>query len=195
MSSGNDQRPNRDRTTAELVAAARSRVEQQPYESIRVRDIADAVGCNHGLITHYFGSKRGLFSVVLTKMRDELVELISSPGSARDVFDHPTTASFWRLLASLLDAGLDPADALGETLPAVETLVRRAAEMSGRDVRDSRQIAGFVILMVGGYHVFGDVLAPVVRPTGEPSDAAEGFERILSMLLASLAEPSSAPSG
>ena len=161
-------------------------VAEQPYESIRVRTIAELAGCNHGLITHYFGTKRGLFTRVLQDLANELSAAIPQHASARRLLDLPANAAFWRLLAALLEAGLDPAEALDGGMPAVDSIVRRASELSGRDLESSRALAGLVLVMVGGYHVFGDVFAATIKPLGTTEEAADAFERLLALLLSAL---------
>ena len=132
-----------DRTEAALVAAARSLVMERPYESIRVREIAEVVGCNHGLITHYFGTKLGLFTRVLKEIGDELNASIPQLETPRQLIDHPLTGTYWRLMAALLEAGLDPADALNAGAPGVNAIVRRGEQVTGRDLGKDRASVGF----------------------------------------------------
>lgn len=173
----------RDRTENALIDAARSLITERPYESIRVREIAEAVGCNHGLITHYFRGKLGLFTRVLHRLADELNAAINEHGSAQVLLNHPSTAAYWRLLAALLEAGLEPSSALAEGQPAVDSLVRRGSALTGRSLEASRPLAGFIMLMVGGYHVFGDVFASTLQPTPDHPDAIEGFQDLMTILL------------
>ena len=58
----------RDATERALVNAGRHLIETMGYETIRTRDVSAHVGCNHGLITQYFGNKLGLFTQVLHQM-------------------------------------------------------------------------------------------------------------------------------
>ena len=176
----------RDRTEAALVAAARSLVMGRPYESIRVREIAEVVGCNHGLITHYFGTKLGLFTRVLKEIGDELNASIPQLETPRQLIDHPLTGTYWRLMAALLEAGLDPADALNAGAPGVNAIVRRGEQVTGRDLGKDRASVGFLLLAVGGYQVFGDVLAPTISPSGDDQEAVDAFGRFLTLLIRGL---------
>ena len=176
----------RDRTEAALVAAARSLVIERPYESIRVREIAEVVGCNHGLITHYFGTKLGLFTRVLKEIGDELNASIPQLETPRQLIDHPLTGTYWRLMAALLEAGLDPADALNAGAPGVNAIVRRGEQVTGRDLGKDRASVGFLLLAVGGYQVFGDVLAPTISPSGDDQEAVDAFGRFLTLLIRGL---------
>ena len=176
----------RDRTEAALVAAARSLVTERPYESIRVREIAEVVGCNHGLITHYFGTKLGLFTRVLKEIGDELNASIPQLETPRQLIDHPLTGTYWRLMAALLEAGLDPADALNAGAPGVNAIVRRGEQVTGRDLGKDRASVGFLLLAVGGYQVFGDVLAPTISPSGDDQEAVDAFGRFLTLLIRGL---------
>lgn len=176
----------RDRTEAALVAAARSLVMGRPYESIRVREIAEVVGCNHGLITHYFGTKLGLFTRVLKEIGQELNASIPQLETPRQLIDHPLTGTYWRLMAALLEAGLDPADALNAGAPGVNAIVRRGEQLTGRDLGKDRASVGFLLLAVGGYQVFGDVLAPTISPSGDDQEAVDAFGRFLTLLIRGL---------
>ena len=176
----------RDRTEAALVAAARSLVMERPYESIRVREIAEVVGCNHGLITHYFGTKLGLFTRVLKEIGQGLNASIPQLETPRQLIDHPLTGTYWRLMAALLEAGLDPADALNAGAPGVNAIVRRGEQVTGRDLGKDRASVGFLLLAVGGYQVFGDVLAPTISPSGDDQEAVDAFGRFLTLLIRGL---------
>lgn len=52
----------------EIVAAARRIFSTRPYESVSITAIAEAAGVSRALVTHYFGSKRQLFLVVLQEV-------------------------------------------------------------------------------------------------------------------------------
>ena len=176
----------RERTEAALVAAARSLVMDRPYESIRVREIAEVVGCNHGLITHYFGTKLGLFTRVLREMGDELNASIERLETPRELLDHSMTGTYWRLMAALLEAGLDPAEALNTGAPGVEAIVRQGSRVTGRNLESERAIAGFLLLAVGGYQVFGDVFASTITPSGDDTEAVDAFGRFMTLIIRGL---------
>lgn len=177
---------NRERTEADLIGAARALIADRAYDSIRVRDIAETAGCNHGLITHYFGTKLGLFTRVLHELSGEIGDVIAQPGSARAVLEHPSITTYWRLLAALLDAGLSPEVAIADSRPAMDQLVQRASELAGVDLSDERTIATFVMLMVGGFHVFGDVLFSSAERGVSRDDASTQFVWVLSTILEGL---------
>ena len=176
----------RERTEAALVAAARRLVMDRPYESIRVREIADVVGCNHGLITHYFGTKLGLFTRVLREMGDELNASIERLETPRELLDHSMTGTYWRLMAALLEAGLDPAEALNAGAPGVEAIVRQGNRVTGRNLESERAIAGFLLLAVGGYQVFGDAFASTIKPSGDDTEAIDAFGRFMTLIIRGL---------
>ena len=176
----------RERTEAALVAAARRLVMDRPYESIRVREIADVVGCNHGLITHYFGTKLGLFTRVLREMGDELNASIERLETPRELLDHSMTGTYWRLMAALLEAGLDPAEALNAGAPGVEAIVRQGSRVTGRNLESERAVAGFLLLAVGGYQVFGDVFASTIKPSGDDTEAVDAFGRFMTLIIRGL---------
>jgi AcrR family transcriptional regulator len=185
---------NRERTTDELTAAARELVEERNYETIRVRDVAERVGCNHGLITQYFGTKLGLFTAVLHSLAADINAGVTAQPASAGMVAHPVTATYWRLLAALLEAGLDPAEALVPGSPAIELIIRRASELSGTDLEYGRPIAGFAILMAGGFHVFGETMMHIIAPSGDPAEAVENFRRaLIAMMTGVAAEAASRP--
>lgn len=176
----------RERTERALIEVARSLVATRPYSAIRVREVADLAGCNHGLITHYFGGKLGLFTAVLHSLAGEVTAVLSEHGTAGEILEHEATATFWRLLAALLNDGLDPQRALVEGQPALGLIEQRASEISGQSLPELRPLASLVLLLVGGYHVFGDVFSSTLRPTKDDPDAVALFHRLMMLILAGL---------
>ena len=179
---------NRAQTVSDLISAARAQLEHTAYEQVRTRDIAEEAGCTHGLITQYFGSKLGLYTQVLQDIAAEINDLISNGLSVDQLVTYPLSSTYWRLLAALMTAGLDPADALIDGKPAIETMVRRGSEMVGRDLSELRDIAGLLILMVGGYHMFGPALTSTLSSSSEPQDAAIALRRTVDLLLRGLTQ-------
>lgn len=51
---------------------------ERGYENISTRDVADLAGCNHGLITQYFGTKSALFTKVPHRLATEIGAAISA---------------------------------------------------------------------------------------------------------------------
>ncbi|MGA1344702.1 MAG: TetR/AcrR family transcriptional regulator [Ilumatobacteraceae bacterium] len=176
----------RKRTEAALIAAARSLAMDRPYESIRVREIAEVVGCNHGLITHYFGSKLGLFTQVLHQLGRDLTESIGTFATPRELLSHPLTGTYWRLMATLLEAGLDPDSALSEGPPVVDAILRRGEELVGRNLEADRGAAAFIVLAVGGFQVFGQAFASRIMPSGDPEEAVDAFGRMMQLIVRGL---------
>lgn len=176
----------RERTEAALVAAARSLVMEKPYESIRVREIAQVVGCNHGLITHHFGSKLGLFTRVLHEIGRDINESISTFATPRELLAQPLTGTYWRLMAALLEAGLEPGSALPEGQPVVDAILHRGSEVIGRDLESDRASAVFIVLAVGGFQVFGQAFATTLMPSGDTEEAVDAFGRMMQLILRGL---------
>lgn len=61
-----------DATRRRLVQAALKAFSTRSFDAVAVDDIADAAGVAHGLVFHYFGSKRGLY---LEALRDVVRQL------------------------------------------------------------------------------------------------------------------------
>lgn len=176
----------RARTERALISAARSMIATRPYAAIRVSEVADLAGCNHGLITHYFGGKLGLFTAVLHSLAGEVTDALSEHPTANVILEHEATATFWRLLAALLNDGLDPQRALVEGQPAIALIEKRASEMSGRSLAELRPLAALVLLLVGGYHVLGDVFSSILRPSDDDPDGVAHFQRLMNLILTGL---------
>jgi AcrR family transcriptional regulator len=173
---------NRARTEAALLAAARAQLEHKNYDVIRVQDIADVAGCNHGLITQYFGTKAGLFTRVFHQLAAELSTALEQPDWGRTLLGSPLSAMFWRLLAALLDAGVDPAVVVPAGTPLLEKVVGNASALTGRSPESLRSLVAFLGMAVGGYHVFSPVLATINSPTGSPEEPFASFEAILNLI-------------
>jgi TetR/AcrR family transcriptional regulator, regulator of cefoperazone and chloramphenicol sensitivity len=113
---------------ARLRAAAAQLFAERGVAGTSVRDIAEAVGCTAGLITHYFGGKEGLKAAV-----DELMV---------EVFTEPLTVS--------ASSGATPAtlaQALARTMAAHPTLrdyLRRS--LLENDPAGSQVVDRFIVL-------------------------------------------------
>ncbi len=64
-------------TRQRLVAAAVDLFSEKSYDDVAAGDIAKAAGVAHGLLFHYFGSKRGIYLQALREAVDQLDEAFS----------------------------------------------------------------------------------------------------------------------
>ena len=92
-------------------------------------------------------------------------------------------SSYWRLLAALLAGGMDPAIALNEGSPVVNSMVVRAEMMTGQDLAKSRILAAHAILLVGGYHVFGESLMTELSPSQDHDEAIVNLQNTMLKLM------------
>ena len=175
-------------TVQALIEAARELVATMPYEKIRTRDISERCGYNHGLITQYFGTKLGLFTEVLHVMGFEIRDSLNTGSTITQMIDSPLISTYWRLLASLLAAGMDPALAINEGSPVIAKILERSKNMTGKDFSDFRQVAAHAILLIGGYHVFGSALMHELSPDGTAKSATEGIQESLLLIMNTLSE-------
>jgi AcrR family transcriptional regulator len=84
---------------ARILKAAEAIFAHRPYDEVSVDDIADRAGVAHGLVFHYFGSKRGLYLATL--------ENVLAAGNAQ--FDANIEPDPLRWLEVTLDILLDGA--------------------------------------------------------------------------------------
>ena len=173
----------RDATEKALVNAGRHLIETMGYETIRTRDVSAHVGCNHGLITQYFGNKLGLFTQVLHQMGLEIQEAIHAGSTTSTIIGTPLMSSYWRLLAALLAGGMDPAIALNEGSPVINSMVARAELLTGQDLSKSRALAAHAILLIGGYHVFGEALMTELSPSQDHDGAIVSLQNTMMKLI------------
>jgi AcrR family transcriptional regulator len=64
-------------TRQRIVAAAIDLFSQHSYDDVAAGDIAKAAGVAHGLLFHYFGSKRGIYLQAIREAVDQLDEAFS----------------------------------------------------------------------------------------------------------------------
>jgi AcrR family transcriptional regulator len=64
-------------TRQRIVAAAVDLFSEQSYDDVAAGDIAKAAGVAHGLLFHYFGSKRGIYLQAIREAVDQLDEAFS----------------------------------------------------------------------------------------------------------------------
>jgi AcrR family transcriptional regulator len=68
-------------TRQRLIAAAVDLFSTRSYDQVAASDIAKAAGVAHGLLFHYFGSKRGIYLQAIREAVDQLDEAFSfEPG-------------------------------------------------------------------------------------------------------------------
>lgn len=66
-------RPAKGALRARLIAVALEHFATRPYDEVTVGEIARAAGVAHGLLFHYFESKRGLYLAALEHAGEQLV--------------------------------------------------------------------------------------------------------------------------
>ena len=179
----------REGTEGTLENAGYQLILERGYENISTRDVADRAGCNHGLITQYFGTKSALFTKVLHRLATEIGAAIAAGTPIPELNRLPVMNAYWRLLASLLSAGISPAEALASGTPTVEAMVRRASEITGRSFEDSRGFAASIILMIGGFHVFGPVFEQELTGPDGTDDATRTLQQAAWLILNGLTDP------
>lgn len=179
----------REGTEEALREAGYQLILERGYENISTRDVADRAGCNHGLITQYFGTKAILFTRVLHRLADEIGETIAAGTSIPVLNRLPIMNAYWRLLASLLSVGVSPEQTLAAGTPTVKAMVQRAQSITGRSIEDSRAFAAAIILMIGGFHVFGPVFEKELSGPNDANDGTSTLQRAAWLILNGLTTP------
>jgi AcrR family transcriptional regulator len=72
-------------TRARLLEAACEAFTERTFDEVSVTDIAGATGTAHGLIFHYFGSKRGLYLEALRDVARQLQSAYKVPADATGI--------------------------------------------------------------------------------------------------------------
>jgi AcrR family transcriptional regulator len=101
-----------DRRTR-LLDAGTEIFASRPYEEVSVQEIAERAGVAHGLLFHYFGSKRGFFLAALERERDSVFR----------VFETNTTEDPARWLRRELDIFLVGISSEAAVAPMFDALV------------------------------------------------------------------------
>lgn len=70
-----------DATRRRLIAAALEAFATRSFDTVAVHEVADAAGVAHGLVFHYFGSKRGLYLEALRDVARQLADVHAVPDS------------------------------------------------------------------------------------------------------------------
>lgn len=73
QSKSRKQRPAKGALRARLITVALESFATRPYDEVTVGEIAAAAGVAHGLLFHYFESKRGLYLAALEHAGEQLV--------------------------------------------------------------------------------------------------------------------------
>lgn len=144
-----------DATRADLLLAARRRFATLGYDRTRSRDIAADAGANVSLIYRYFGSKEGLFEVVLAesadafdKMRDApLSDLIDRFVAGLETDAYPEYGNQHPLALMLRDFGDDPRAEELRTRTLSGLLAYITARMPGPDAHTR---AGLLLALLTG---------------------------------------------
>lgn len=73
-----------DATRRRLIAAALEAFATRSFDTVAVHEIADAAAVAHGLVFHYFGSKRGLYLEALRDVARQLADVhaVADAGAA-----------------------------------------------------------------------------------------------------------------
>jgi AcrR family transcriptional regulator len=90
-------RPAKGALRAKLIAAALEHFATRPYDEVTVGEIARAAGVAHGLLFHYFETKRGLYLAALEHAGEQLVVAHQTDPAA------PPGARIRQLLSSHLE--------------------------------------------------------------------------------------------
>lgn len=69
-------------TRLRLLAVAAEQFSERDYEAVSVGEVASAAGVAHGLLFHYFGSKRGLYLEVIAQAAEELTRPLAPADGA-----------------------------------------------------------------------------------------------------------------
>jgi len=70
-----------DATRRRLIAAALEAFATRSFDTVAVHEIADTAAVAHGLVFHYFGSKRGLYLEALRDVARQLADVHAVPAA------------------------------------------------------------------------------------------------------------------
>lgn len=165
-----------DEVRLALMAATEQVCSQRPPGSVTVRDIAEAAGVNHGLVHHYFSSKRALLEETLVWVETGLLEAIADIDDAEQavgaLFDElATRTSYPRLLIWMLLEGVDMADRITE-FPAIDHL-RTLLEDDARSTNTRFRLHD-LLLFFAGLATIDDFAAYAARMS--PSERHAGHQ-------------------
>jgi AcrR family transcriptional regulator len=191
---------------AELLAAAAELIRQRGPDNVSLRQIAEAAGVAHGLVSHYFGSYAALVREVLRVENDRIEarvrERIRAEGGvplAADIMDVVfDTLADERYLRLFVWAEMH-ADYRGATRPALvelvdtmETGIRDA--LGGRPVPGRARIEAVVLIGLSAAYGFAiggrSWLAGLGHDPDDPAHAAEFRVQLARMMGAHMVEES-----
>lgn len=134
-----------------LLRAAAELFSQQGVRATTVRQVARLAGVNHGLVHHYFGSKRALLEATLERLAAAHPDLPAGAGRV-DAEAVQLVERHWRILAFAILEDEDPA-ALQQHFPLFDKMLDGKLR-SGLDRHDARlEVAGDVAAQLG-WHMF-----------------------------------------
>jgi AcrR family transcriptional regulator len=165
-----------DEVRRALMAATEQICSQRPPGSVTVRDIAEAAGVNHGLVHHYFSSKRVLLEETMVWIETGLLEAmagIDDPAAAVGaLFDELVVRnSYPRLLIWMLLEGVDMTDRVTD-FPAIDHL--RILLESDDPVGDARLRLHDLLLFLAGLATIDDFAAHAARMS--PAERAGNYQ-------------------
>jgi AcrR family transcriptional regulator len=208
-------KPTRRRRTAEqarreILDAAEAQLAKAGPDSIRLQDVARAVGVSHPTVLHHFGSRDELVRAVVQRAFETLQSELVGAFHMTEIGEKETVTMLDRVFHTLGERGFARVFAwliLSGEAPANPTLnqIQRVAEAAHAHRR--RRWGGkspafedtlFITLLVA-LAMLGDALAgEVVRASGGLADdpaAPQRFRRWLAKLIVEHAEPPSQERG
>ncbi|MFI6084219.1 TetR/AcrR family transcriptional regulator [Streptomyces sp. NPDC051217] len=121
-----------EETRRKLLEAALHQFSARPYAEVTVSDVARTAGVAHGLVSHHFGHKQGLYLEVLRETNRRIRETYRTDPEAavgeqvRQLYRaHLTYLAEHDELAGLLLPGTDASLQVGEEFDAVRTACAR----------------------------------------------------------------------
>ncbi len=196
-----------EETRVALLAAGRKVFARRGFDGASVRDITREAGVNLGAVTYHFGSKKGLYTAVLTQVLTPMVERVgrasSDPGSPLErigrvievFFEHVSAnPDLPRLMLQEVAAGKKPPPEL------VALVQRNLANVTGivaAGWKDGSIRAGHPVLTalsVVSQPMYMTVMAPMVREVGgvdltDPTTRAMAIDHVKAFVRAGLAAP------
>lgn len=194
-------KPPRRRRTAEeahaaILEAAKTRLIEGGPDSIRLQDVAAAVGVSHPTILHHFGSREGLVEAVIEHVQRAIFdEVFAALGEVR--FDADSLASLLDRIASVVAAqgnarvlywlalsGLGRLEQrpLGNVVDVTHELRRARSKQQGvraPSKEDTRFLVMLTTFALSGESVLGaDLFGPDADP-GTPSRFRAWFAALL----------------
>ncbi|MDP9840921.1 TetR/AcrR family transcriptional regulator [Streptosporangium lutulentum] len=187
-----------EESRAELLAAAARLVGERGPDDVSLRQIAEAAGVAHGLVTHYFGTYAALVREVLTAENDRIEERVreriraeqgvpTAAGIMGVLFDTLADERYLRLFVwAQMHADYRGAarPELVELIDAIEAGIRAA--LAGRPVPSRSRIEAVALVGLSaayGFAIGGQSwLAGMGHDPGDPAHEAEFRVQLATML-------------